>query len=328
MRMLVIGGSSFVGRHMVAAALERGHDVTLFNRGRTDPGAFPGATHLVGDRDRDLSALAGGEWDATVDVCAYVPRQVRSLLDALGGRGGHYTLVSTISVYDHERLTPGFDESAPLLAPAWDDEPAMERYGALKVACEQVARELAGEGLLVVRPGYVLGPHDPTHRFTYWVERIADGRRPVAGPDADQPLQGDRRARPRRLRRRPGGTARRRHRPRHRARRPADVRRGAGPGRGGSGRRSAGGAAMGRHEGRAAAVRAAAVVADDAGRAGTRTGRWTVVAPAVGHRPRHARVGAYGARRGPLRAATGSRARPRRGGGAARRSAGLNAHHR
>ncbi|MDQ1694656.1 MAG: hypothetical protein QOJ03_9 [Frankiaceae bacterium] len=190
MRILVIGGSSFVGRHIVQHAIDRGHDITLFNRGKTDPGAFPTAEHLTGDRDSDLSALEGRSWDATVDVCAYVPRQVRTLLETLGAGSGHYTFVSTISVYGQVDVDSGFDEDAPLLEPAWDDELVMEKYGELKVACEQVAQELAGDRLLVIRPGYVIGPHDPTHRFTYWVERVAEGRTPMAGPDAEQPLQG------------------------------------------------------------------------------------------------------------------------------------------
>jgi 2'-hydroxyisoflavone reductase len=190
MRILVIGGSTFVGRAVVQSALDRGHDVTLFNRGKTDPGAFPEAEHLTGDRNGDLAELAGRTWDATVDVCAYVPGQVRRLLESLGDRTGHYTFVSTISVYGQDVVDEGFDETAPLLEPAWDDELTMEKYGELKVACEQVARELAGDRLLVIRPGYVIGPHDPTHRFTYWVERVAEGRSPMAGPDAGQPLQG------------------------------------------------------------------------------------------------------------------------------------------
>jgi 2'-hydroxyisoflavone reductase len=190
MRILVIGGSSFVGRHIVQTALDRGHDVTLFNRGKTDPDAFPAAEHLTGDRDSDRSALDGRTWDATVDVCGYVPRQVRTLLDTLGERAGHYTFVSTISVYGQVDVDSGFDEDAPLLEPSYDDELTMELYGELKVACELVARELAGERLLIIRPGYVIGPHDPTHRFTYWVERVAEGRSPMVGPDAEQPLQG------------------------------------------------------------------------------------------------------------------------------------------
>ena len=190
MRILVIGGSSFVGRGIVAHAIERGHDVTLFNRGKTDPGAFPEAEHLVGDRNADLSALHGRSWDATIDVCAYVPAQVRSLLGAMGDSAGHYTFVSTISVYGRDVAESGFTEEAPLLEPVWDDQLTMDKYGELKVACEQVANEMAGDRLLVIRPGYVLGPHDPTHRFTYWVERVAAGRSPMAGPDGQQPLQG------------------------------------------------------------------------------------------------------------------------------------------
>ncbi|HET6910905.1 MAG TPA: hypothetical protein VFH54_16360 [Mycobacteriales bacterium] len=190
MRILVIGGSSFVGRAIVQAAIDRGHDVTLFNRGKTDPGAFPDAEHVIGDRDGDLSGLKGREWDATVDVCAYVPRQVRSLLETLGDGAGHYTFISTISVYDAEPAQVGFGEDSPLLTAAFDDELTIEKYGELKVGCEQVAREIVGDRLLVIRPGFVLGPHDPTHRFTYWVERVAEGRSPIAGPNADQPLQG------------------------------------------------------------------------------------------------------------------------------------------
>lgn len=189
MRILVIGGSSFVGRAIVSDALSRGHDVTLFNRGVTDPSAFPAAEHLTGDRNADLSALDGRSWDATVDVCAYVPAQVQRLLSALGERSGHYTFVSTISVYGQNVVDSGFDESSPLLEPAWDDVLTMDKYGELKVACEQVASELAGDRLLVIRPGYVVGPHDPTHRFTYWVERVASGVSPMAGPDSLQPLQ-------------------------------------------------------------------------------------------------------------------------------------------
>src|SRR3954471_12781285 len=99
MRILLIGGTRLVGGQMAQGALDAGHDVTLFNRGKTDPDGLPGASLLVGDRDSDLSALATGDWDATIDACAYQPRQVRSLLETLGGRAGHYTFVSTISVF-------------------------------------------------------------------------------------------------------------------------------------------------------------------------------------------------------------------------------------
>jgi 2'-hydroxyisoflavone reductase len=188
MRILVIGGTRLVGRQIANAAIEHGHDVTLFNRGKADPDGLPGATLLTGDRDSDLSALATGEWDATIDVCAYYPRQVRSLLEALNGRGGQYVFVSTISVYALS-ADPGFTEDAELLPAEWSDDAGMEKYGELKVACEQLAAELAGDRLLVIRPGYVIGPYDYTERFTHWIRVVAKGE-PFDAPAADQPLQG------------------------------------------------------------------------------------------------------------------------------------------
>jgi 2'-hydroxyisoflavone reductase len=188
MRILVIGGTRLLGRHVVQAALDRGHDVTMFNRGQTDPGAFPAATHLTGDRDGDLGALATGEWDATIDVCAYVHRQVRTLHEALGNRGGHYTFVSTISVYGEDVAESGFTEDTPLLEPDWGDVLEMAKYGELKVACEHVAAAHADNGLLIIRPGYVVGPYDYTERFTHWIRAVAAGQ-PFDAPAADQPLQ-------------------------------------------------------------------------------------------------------------------------------------------
>src|SRR5437764_2224208 len=109
MRILVIGGTSFVGRGIVEQLLGRGHEVTLFNRGRTNPDVFPDAEHLTGDRDDNLSALEGRSWDATLDVCAYVPAQVRSLLSTLADSAGHYTFISTVSVYGQDVADEGFD---------------------------------------------------------------------------------------------------------------------------------------------------------------------------------------------------------------------------
>jgi 2'-hydroxyisoflavone reductase len=188
MRILVIGGTRLVGRQIAAAALARGHDVTLFNRGQTDPAGLPGTTVLTGDRNTDLGALATGDWDATIDVCGYVHRQVRELLELLGERSGHYTFISTISVYPTDVPVSGFTESAPLLEPAWDDELTMAKYGELKVACEEVAAAYAKDRLLVIRPGYVVGPHDYTERFTHWIRMIAAGK-PFEAPAATQPLQ-------------------------------------------------------------------------------------------------------------------------------------------
>lgn len=189
MRILIIGGTRLVGRQIASAAIECGHAVTLFNRGQAAPDGLPGATQLKGDRDSDLSALATGEWDATIDVCAYYPRQVRSLLEALDGRGGKYAFISTVSVYAMGVPDSGFTEDAELLPAEWSDDAGMEKYGELKVACEQVAAELAGDRLLIIRPGYVIGPHDYTERFTHWIRVVAKGEL-FDAPAADQPLQG------------------------------------------------------------------------------------------------------------------------------------------
>jgi 2'-hydroxyisoflavone reductase len=194
MRLLIIGGTAFVGRHITAAALEAGHEVTLFNRGRRNPGLFPQATHLIGDRNADLSALAAGEWDATVDVCAYFPRQVRSLAAALGGqggRGGHHIFISSTSAYQVP-VAAGFTEDAPLaqVNDPETEELTDETYGGLKVLGEHAAAELYGEAnTAVVRPTYVIGPHDLSYRFTYWVERIARGGTVLAPGDPADPIQ-------------------------------------------------------------------------------------------------------------------------------------------
>lgn len=191
MRILIIGGTRFVGRHITQAALHAGHDVTLFHRGQTGSELFPRATQLMGDRNEDLSALAEGSWDATVDACAYVPRQVRSLAQALDGRGGQHLFISSTSAYG-PGVRPGFTEDAPL---ATLEDPATEEvtdktYGGLKVACERAAAELYGaDATTIVRPTYVIGPHDYTYRFTYWVERIARGGTVLAPGEKGDPIQ-------------------------------------------------------------------------------------------------------------------------------------------
>ena len=191
MRILIIGGTVFVGRHIAEAALAAGHDVTVFHRGRTGADLFPSATHLTGDRNEDLSALSTGEWDATIDVCAYFPRQVRQLTEVLGGRCGQYVFISSTSAY-RSSVSPGFTEDAPL---AELDDPTSEEftddtYGGLKVACERTAIEMFGTGgVTVVRPTYVIGPHDESYRFTWWVERIARGGTVLAPGGAADPIQ-------------------------------------------------------------------------------------------------------------------------------------------
>jgi len=190
MRILIMGGTAFVGRHIARAAIDAGHQVTLFHRGQTGADLFPEAAHLTGDRNDSLAVLGQGEWDATVDVSAYVPRQVRSLAAELDGLGGQYLFISSCSVY-RTPVAPGFSEDAPLavLADPDTEEVTLETYGGLKVACERTATELFGPGTTIVRPTYVVGPHDKTYRFTYWVERIARGGNVLTPGDPADPIQ-------------------------------------------------------------------------------------------------------------------------------------------
>jgi 2'-hydroxyisoflavone reductase len=194
MRMLVIGGTRFVGRYVVVAALARGHEVSLLHRGQTGSGLFPDAEHLTADRNDEAalaSAVDGRSFDATVDVCGYVPRQVRTLADALGGRGGHHVYVSSVSAYA-EPPEPGADESSPLaeLEDTSTEEITDTTYGGLKTDCERAATAAYGEqNVTIIRPTYVVGPHDPTGRFTRWVDRIRRGGDVLAPGPQDAPVQ-------------------------------------------------------------------------------------------------------------------------------------------
>src|SRR3954452_24886240 len=161
MRILVLGGTQFLGRHTVDAALARGHDVTLFNRGRTRPELFPEVERLRGDRDGHLDALRGLSVDAVVDTSGYVPRIVAETIDALG-EVGHYTFVSSISVYADLSMPPTPD--SPLAELDEPTEEWREAYGALKADCEDAVRERFARAF-IPRPGLIVGPWDPTGRF-------------------------------------------------------------------------------------------------------------------------------------------------------------------
>jgi 2'-hydroxyisoflavone reductase len=178
MRLLVLGGTKFLGRHVVADALAQGHEVTTFTRGRTNPGLFPDAEHLRGDRDGGLDALSGRTWDGVVDTSGYVPRVVRQSAELLRGAVERYVFVSTISVYT---------EPDELDEPETEDVEA--HYGALKRACERVVAEVYGERSTHVRAGLIVGPHDPTDRFTYWPRRLASGGDVLAPGDPEAPVQ-------------------------------------------------------------------------------------------------------------------------------------------
>jgi 2'-hydroxyisoflavone reductase len=175
-KILILGGTVFLGRATVEAALARGHELTLFNRGKQNADLFPGVEKLRGDRDGDLSALMGRYWDAVIDPSGYFPRLVRASAELLAGMVEHYTFISTISVFADFK-TKGMDESAPV---AKIDDESLEQitgetYGALKALCEQAAERALPGRSLTIRPGLIVGPHDPSDRFTYWPVRVARG---------------------------------------------------------------------------------------------------------------------------------------------------------
>uniref|UniRef100_UPI00338E2B52 NAD-dependent epimerase/dehydratase family protein n=1 Tax=Aeromonas caviae TaxID=648 RepID=UPI00338E2B52 len=172
MKLLIIGGTGFLGRHLTTLALDWGHEVTLFNRGHRQHPDWRELTQLHGDRDGDLAPLRGEgrHWDLVIDTCCYRPEQAEGLSDALLGRCDRLIFISTISVY-RDFSQPGMDESAPLHEMAG----APTDYGPLKVLCESVYRARWGDRLCTLRPGVLCGPFDPTARLAWWVRRVLRG---------------------------------------------------------------------------------------------------------------------------------------------------------
>jgi nucleoside-diphosphate-sugar epimerase len=187
-KLLLLGGPSFLGRAIADAALERGHELTFFNRGKSNPELYPEVERIVGDRNGDVASLHRGAWDAVVDTSGYLPASVRASADALAG-SGLYCFVSSVSVYAD--FTAPVDEDSPVaeLGDLPADEVTDESYGALKALCEDAVRDVLGERAFVVRPGLITGPHDPTGRFTYWPHRIARGGEVLAPAPPDAPMQ-------------------------------------------------------------------------------------------------------------------------------------------
>jgi 2'-hydroxyisoflavone reductase len=191
MTLLILGGTKFLGRHLVHAALDRGHRVTLFNRGQTNPDLFPELEKLRGNRDGDLRALKGRRWDAVIDTCGLASEKVRAAAKLLADSIAHYTFVSSISVY-RDFTKPGLDESAmaeQLPAGAIEDEKNSDTYGARKALCEQAVEETMPGRVLNVRAGLIVGPHDESGRFLYWVRRTALGGEMLAPGDPNAPVQ-------------------------------------------------------------------------------------------------------------------------------------------
>lgn len=192
MNLLFIGGTVFLGRHMVEAALARGHTVTLFNRGEHNPELFPEAEKLRGNRDGGLEVLEGRRWDAVIDPSGYVPRVVGASARLLAGAAGHYTFISSLSAYKLP-YDGVLDESAPVETLPEDkretEEITGETYGALKVLSEQAAEQAFAGRALIIRPGLIVGPHDPSDRFTYWPVRVARGGEVLAPGNPERPVQ-------------------------------------------------------------------------------------------------------------------------------------------
>jgi 2'-hydroxyisoflavone reductase len=190
MHLLIIGGTRFLGKHIARTAAARGHALTFFNRGRNPIPEFSGHEHLVGDRDGGTSALDGRKFDAVVDTCGYVPRIVRHSAELLKANCPHYTFISTISVYgDLGETAP--DESTPIakIADEATEEITGETYGPLKALCEEQVRQAFPTGSLIIRPGLIVGPDDPTDRFTYWPVRLAQGGDVLVPADENAPAQ-------------------------------------------------------------------------------------------------------------------------------------------
>ena len=176
LKILILGGTNFLGPHLVEELEQRGHEITLFNRGTQDMSRFPQVEKLYGDRDGNLTALEGRTWDAVIDTSGHLPRVVEESSKLLAGATNHYTFISTVGVYANFH-TLGIDEKYPLavLEDPKTEEITLETYGGLKAVCEQVVQNYFPGRALIIRPGLIVGPGDNTGRFTYWPCRMKEG---------------------------------------------------------------------------------------------------------------------------------------------------------
>jgi 2'-hydroxyisoflavone reductase len=189
LRILILGGTGFLGPHLVENARARGHTLSLFNRGKTHPELFPEVEKLRGDRNGQLDALKGKKWDAVIDTSGYVPRIVKMSAELLAPAVKQYVFISSISVYPDD-VKPGANESTPvqtLTEPG--SEEVRKHYGALKALCEQAAEAAMPGHTTNVRPGLIVGPGDPTDRYTYWPARVDRGGEALAPGNGEDPVQ-------------------------------------------------------------------------------------------------------------------------------------------
>ncbi len=203
MKLLILGGTRFVGRHLVTATLERKHEITLFNRGQHSSAAVAKAEVIHGDRNSDLEKLRGRRWDAVIDTSGYLPRTVRAAAEVLAATVDRYIFISSQSVYADLSVV-GVDETSPLATLTGEQLAAAntidssgqtsavtygKMYGGLKALCEVAAEEVMPKRVLSIRPGLIVGPDDYTDRFTYWVVRVAEGGEVLAPSRPDRQVQ-------------------------------------------------------------------------------------------------------------------------------------------
>jgi 2'-hydroxyisoflavone reductase len=193
LRILILGGTGFIGPHHVSYAVARGHQISVFNRGRNNAVLPSGVEQLSGDRNNDLSALKGREWDAAIDTAVYQPSWVRSLADVVAGNVGHYTFISSAAVYDASH--PGIlDESTPLrpytgTADPFSNPPRDQvQYGPLKTIAIQEAQKRFRQ-MSAIHCGLIVGPRDGTDRWTYWIDRVSNGGEILAPGKPSDPMQ-------------------------------------------------------------------------------------------------------------------------------------------
>lgn len=191
LRILILGGTGFLGPHLVENARARGHTITLFNRGKSNPHLFPDVEKLRGDRDGDLDTLRNRQWDVVIDTSGYVPRIVRASAELLAPAVKQYVFISSISVYANF-AKKGVDEQHPVATLDEKDknsEDIRTHYGPLKALCEQAAEAAMPGRVANIRPGLIVGPRDSTDRFTYWPVRVARGGEVLAPGSGDDDTQ-------------------------------------------------------------------------------------------------------------------------------------------
>ena len=190
MKLLILGGTRFLGRHFVEIALKKGYEVTLFNRGKANPSLFPQAKKLIGDRKSDFRQITDN-FDVILDTSGFFPKNLEYITSYLKGHAGYYVFVSSCSVYDYDyEGARSFDENGQLVDLDIDEnDETPDTYGARKYLCEKIVRDRFQENHLILRPGLIVGPHDPTYRFPYWADRFSEGGMVLAPGEPSAPLQ-------------------------------------------------------------------------------------------------------------------------------------------